>query len=402
MRKPYIEVSCVFIILILATLLTGCGSFIASMDIKSSRHRLNEAVTATAEEQLLLALVQTRFVHNPGFLDVSSINSQLNWSAGIGGSYSTGPSSGTVSPSIDYSESPTITYTPLQGQEFVRRMMLPVSMETLAMLIESGWSSGAVLRMAVQSINEIPNGFRGSVTKETLPKYKKFNRVADLFSRMMSRGEIVWSMFPDHHYPITSWDWNNPENFKSGSVVKNNWEPTDNPLLINFDRPARIKSKIAESEHTELMNLLGLSMEALKPINSKNPKFDSLVVQNIIRPGSEGDIWIHSRSMQQILYALSWSVQVPPDVELRGEVQAIKDAEGEPFDWSEMYQDLLNIHWSDSHPDNAAIAVEYQDYWYFVRRDDIASKRTFILLGQLMKMLSGLGSDSAPALTLPL
>ncbi len=61
-----------------AITLSGCGSLIASIDLHGSRHRLNEAVTVTTEEQLLLALVQTRFIHNPGFLDVSVINTQLN------------------------------------------------------------------------------------------------------------------------------------------------------------------------------------------------------------------------------------------------------------------------------------------------------------------------------------
>jgi hypothetical protein len=89
--------------------LSGCGGLVASADIKGGRHNLNEAVTVTTEEQLLLALVQTRFVHNPGFLDISAINTQLKWSAGLSGSYQTNPSVGLVGPSLGYSESPTIT-----------------------------------------------------------------------------------------------------------------------------------------------------------------------------------------------------------------------------------------------------------------------------------------------------
>ena len=50
----------------------------------------------------------------------------------------------------------------------------------------------------------------------------------------------------------------------------------------------------------------------------------------------------------------------------------------------------------------ATIAVPYQGNWYYVWRNDLPSKRTFVLLRQLTKTLSGLGSGNAPALTLPL
>lgn len=106
--------------------------------------------------------------------------------------------------------------------------------------------------------------------------------------------------------------------------------------------------------------------------------------------------------MQEILYALSWAVQVPPETERKGEVAVISGPDGRPFEWDEMFKGLLTVYWSPSRPSDAAIAVHYQGNWYYVRRNDLHSKRTFVLLGQLTKMLSGLGSGNAPALTLPL
>ena len=404
MRNRVVFVRIILAILSFASAVTlsGCGSLIASTDLHGSRHRLNDAVTVTTEEQLLLALVQTRFVHNPGFLDVSVINTQLNWSAGIGGSYSTNPSTGSVSPSIDYSESPTITYTPLQGQEFVRRMMVPVSLETLAMLMETGWSSDAVLRLVVQRINDIPNGFDGSIADlEIAPEYRTFNRVARLFDRLIGHGVVFLTKVPDNHYPIESWDWNNPANLKHGEILKNTWEASDNPIMLNVRRELRKKGD-SESDLTELLDLLDIPLSNLKPRNKFNPRFDSIILQNAMRPAFEGDIWLHTRSMQEILYALSWAVQVPADAKQRGEVSVVKDGDGRPFEWNKMFKGLLTIHWSPSEPGDAAIAVPYQGNWYYVRRNDVPSKRTFVLLGQLTKMLSGLGSGVAPALTLPL
>ncbi len=380
----------------------GCGSLVASTDIKSGRHNLNEAVAKTTEEQLLLALVQTRFVHNPGFVDVSVINTQLKWSAGVGGSYQNNPSVTAVAPSLGYSESPTITYTPLQGPEFVRRMMTPVGTEIIGMLIETGWSSEIVLRLAIQRINDIPNGFDGSITSlGAIPAYRKFNRLAKLFDRLVARGDIVLTIVPNHHFPVTSWDFKNPDDFKSGTVIKNTWESTDNPLLLNVRRSARKKGSATERDLQELVDLLGFPLENFKPRNELNPHFDSVFVQNLIRPGYKGDVWLQTRSLQETLYALSWAVKVPPEAEKNGEVHVITRADGEPFDWDEMYKGLLAIHWSPSKPEEAAIAIPYQGNWYYVAKNDIPSKQTFVLLAQLTKMLSGLGSGYAPTLTLP-
>ena len=331
--------------------LFGCGALVASTDIKGARHSLNEAVTVTAEEQLLLALVQTRFIHNPGFVDVSAINTQLKWSAGISGGYQSNPSIASVGPSLGYSESPTITYTPLQGAEFVRQIMTPVSPEIVGLMLETGWSCETVLRLIVQRINDIPNGFDGSITTPgTLPRYRKFNRMARLFDNLMARGDIILTTVPNHHFPVTSWNFNNPDNLKSGTVVKNTWEAADNPLLLNVRRSARKEGSATERDLEELVALLGFPLKNLKARNPFNPNFDSLLVQNLNRPGSTGDIWIQTRSLQEAFYALSWAVQVPPEAQRNGEVHSATGPDGKSFDWGEMYKDLLTIHWSPSRP----------------------------------------------------
>ena len=55
----------------------GCGSLVATTDIKESRMRLNEAIRQTTEEQILNAIVETRFGHGPTYLNIAAINAQL-------------------------------------------------------------------------------------------------------------------------------------------------------------------------------------------------------------------------------------------------------------------------------------------------------------------------------------
>jgi hypothetical protein len=281
-------------------------------------------------------------------------------------------------------------------------MMTPVGTEIVGMLIETGWSSEMVLRLAIQRINDIPNGFDGSISSlGDIPRYRKFNRMANLFDKLIARGDMVLTIVPNHHFPVTSWDFKNLDNFKSGTVIKNTWEATDNPLLLNIRRSARKKGSATERDLQELVDLLGFPLENFKPRNELNPNFDSVFVQNLIRPGYKGDVWIQTRSLQETLYALSWAVQVPPEAEKNGEVHVITGPDGKRFDWNEMYKDLLTIHWTPSKPEDSAIAIPYQGNWYYVAKNDIPSKQTFVLLAQLTKMLSGLGSGNTPALTLP-
>jgi len=64
-------------------ILTGCG-MLGSEGVRQSRHPLSEAIRATTNEELLLSLVKLRYGNLPGFLDVTSVNTQLHWQAGLG------------------------------------------------------------------------------------------------------------------------------------------------------------------------------------------------------------------------------------------------------------------------------------------------------------------------------
>jgi hypothetical protein len=63
---------------------------------------------------------------------------------------------------VDASERPTVTYDPLRGQEFVKRLVSPISEETVILLIRSGWSVDRVLRTSVQELNNVENARRAS------------------------------------------------------------------------------------------------------------------------------------------------------------------------------------------------------------------------------------------------
>ena len=121
----------------------------------------------TQNEQLLLNLVRLRYRDPPSFLELSSLASQFSFaeSVGLSGSIierSTTPNVLGLSGGFDASDRPTASYTPLQGSEFVTKLISPIEEETIILLSRSGWKGERIFRLAVQSLNGLSNMRRAS------------------------------------------------------------------------------------------------------------------------------------------------------------------------------------------------------------------------------------------------
>lgn len=142
--------------------LTGCASRMGAKSLPGVRMDYTEAVASSAEEQMLANLVRMRHGRLPVFLQVSSIVTQYGLTTNVGASAAGNavgpggfvpPAGGTVSTGVVVEERPTISYTPLQGEAFVRRLATPLVPETLAELVHAGWPWDAVLDCCVQQVN---------------------------------------------------------------------------------------------------------------------------------------------------------------------------------------------------------------------------------------------------------
>ena len=143
-------------------LLVGCASNLGSRSLPTVRMDYTESVARSTEQQLLLNIVRLRHARAPVFLQVTSITTQFGLATTVGVSangnvVSPGgpvPQAGAgVSTGVLVEERPTITYTPLHGQDFVRRLATPLSPEAIAQLVQAGWPWDAVLNCCVQQIN---------------------------------------------------------------------------------------------------------------------------------------------------------------------------------------------------------------------------------------------------------
>ena len=175
----------------LAALVSGCTQFGPKI-IEASRTDYNIAMRNTESEQVLLNLVRLRYGDAPYFLEASALNTQFSVA-----------SSSQISSSLDfdggntygllgrfaYEEKPTVTYTPLRGEDFVRRVLSRVPLETVLLLDASGWSTERVLRMCMEKMNGLDNASRASgPTPKEAPDVQAFHEAAVLVAEIERNG----------------------------------------------------------------------------------------------------------------------------------------------------------------------------------------------------------------------
>lgn len=349
--------------LILCLFLSGCTSF-GPTSMKQQHPSYNEAIVSSLNEQFLINLVRLRYRDNPYFLEISSVTSSqtLSVSAGVEGELRghTGPYQ-MITPSVGgtLSQTPTISYAPLQGESFLRKLLSPIPLEAILVLTQSGWSIDRVFGLCVERINELDNASRASgPTPEDPPVYTEFTRLTQLLRSLQKEDLIRLGIDPGGTFP---------------------------DLLMRIGSNERVAA-----ESLEIKELLGV------PASHDSFRFHD----NFLKI-SEDQLSVRSRSIMSILFFLSHAVDVPAEDVAAGHVTRTLNSDGTPFDWDDISGRHLKVHTSKTRPDNSYVAVPYRDSWFYIEDNDLNSKSTFMLLTQLFNLQAGQTTSIAPSLTIP-
>ena len=348
---------------VLAVVIGGCHQA-GPASVKIGRAGYNIAIQQTNSEQLLLNLVRLRYRDTPFFMEVSSVSTSFDFDASAAASASLPESEGKIyglGVGIGYSESPTVSYTPLQGDRFVRQLMSPVDLNTILLLYHSGWSIERIFGVCLQSINGVKNAPSASgPTPDYVPEYEEFQEAVKLLRELQLR-----------------------------RVLDMGHAPSDDPNKPHVEM--RIAKDALEWDQVkQFCNLLGLE-HRLTPIR-------------LITGGTGGKDRIAAvpRSLMGSLFYLSQSVEVPPEDERLGRVTVSRDDQGNRFDWKKVTGGLMHIHSVEKRPSNSYVAIYYRGSWFYIDDSDLTSKSTFSLLMQLFSLQAGEIKSTAPILTLPL
>src|SRR5262245_45848364 len=185
-------------------LLAGCQT-LGPTALGAGRSAYNDVIARTSSEQTLGLLVRLRYSDPIGLLMVSSVTAGLKFNAEAKGQAGFGPRAnyaGNLVPfaaGIAYEDSPTISYTPVDGQAFLREWLAPVSLETLALVLQSSARQDVFILLLVERMNGLRNSARA-----TLEERAAFQRAVTLLMELRDLGIVSWAQQsgPVGHYEL--------------------------------------------------------------------------------------------------------------------------------------------------------------------------------------------------------
>ena len=128
-----------YLLLVVALLLiSGCAAR-GARRVPADRFDYNAAIAQSTREQMLLNIVRSRYLEVPVFLTVSSVLTQYEYdsSIGLGGIFESGAGTNDIftgDTNLRFSERPTITYLPVEGQEFSAHLLSDIPSEIIFLL----------------------------------------------------------------------------------------------------------------------------------------------------------------------------------------------------------------------------------------------------------------------------
>jgi len=351
--------------------LCGCA-VVGPQGISAGRGAYAEVINATEDEQLLSAMVRMRYDESFGMISVVSVTANLRFSAQAGGNFGVGPSDSyagnlvPISVGVAYEENPTISYAPLSGEDFARRMLAPLSGGDLLLLSGASRHPGRIFNLAVSRINELRNPLLAGE-----PPSRDYRRFLEIYERLREEGVLEYVEAPE-----------------AGAKAK---AKAEREVEYFWDIHGYADSH--GDEVRELLDLLGLEVKA----------DGSPILLPVIEAvgSSTSAIHLRIRSAYQMLELLGNGIEIPA-----AHLEAGIVAE-EPVIWPGERPFLRvrssETHWWTSRPEDASIAVRYRDRWFYVADTDTESKRTFWFLRTMIGMrLAGPGANqAAPILTVP-
>ena len=370
-----------FACVLVAVSMLGCNT-VGPRTIQGARFNYNEAIARSWDQQFLLNVVRLYYRDTPQFLEVGDITTKhsISYNAGISGSLGdtdvrglSGPIIGGItsgdsfsrgdtdtqglssSLGFSYSEQPVISYTPLQGEKFVKQMLAPISWEAVLLLTQSGWSLDRVFRLCVQEVNGVFNAPSASGPTPTyVPDYKAFHA----FTRALRELQVL----------------------RAVELVATGSEETEavKGVKLRF-REALLRTL---GDDSSVQDNLETIMSVLNVVSDGESG----------ATGQLGDAGARSttRSLLGVLHFLSQSVEAPQSHRDGGLVTVTRYEDGETvFDWSDVFSDLMRIRSSASSPEGAFVQIRYRGHWFYIEDSDLASKSTFGLVSNLLALQSG-------------
>lgn len=340
----------------LGALLSGCASM-GPGTVARDRYDYSDSISDSWKRQTLLNIVKLRYLDPPIFVDVGQIVAgySMETAVNLGGQVSS-PRDNNLALGVSgtFTDRPTITYTPLTGNSFVRALMTPLPPHAVFFMIQSGWPADAILQATLVSMNGLKNQ-ETSIGGTTKPD-DGFLRVLELLRTIQRSGAV------------------------SLRVRQDDGEQT---TLVTFRSVDISPETLAQVQ--ELRRLLGLDPEATEFALA----FGGL-------PNNNRELAVVTRSILHIMTAMAAQVEVPEEDVAEGRATpGLASGGGGQTDRS-----LVSIRNSPDKPSDAFVAVPYRGRWFWIDDRDLRSKRAFASMLMLFTLTDSSEKGNLPLLTI--
>ena len=344
---------------ILVTVMLGACSQMGPQVLMTGRPQYNIAVQQTEAQQLLLNIVRSRYNDPILFLDITSITSGFSRgvNAGLLGSFSSGNNTGIGNIGGDIRENPNIFYAPNTRERFVRQMLTPVDLRTIALLLQAGWSIERMMLLLGESANQLYNR---SGDDGAIQPYDQFLQVADSLRELQRSRRLVVGHEPG-------------ENESDGALV----------LVVTPDA-------IESSDYRVICDSLKVACDGA-PLRLR---------QGFGASADANTLSLATRSLSSAIYHLSRHVYAPEQHVTSGFATPSDNFGGASSPASATLRELFLVHSSTDEPVQAAVKVFYRDTWFYIADSDQDSKTTFALLSMLITLKSGDASGLMPLISI--
>lgn len=364
----------VAMLLSVVALLPACASNFGPSAVREERPNYNREIVRSHDEQMLLNLVRLRYRDTPLFVELTSVVTSYTFDRNL--SLGTRVFGGrtadeyTAGAGMVIGNRPTITYLPLQGEEFAMRMLTPLPLESIMLFSQTGWSIERLVMLCVQRMNDIENASSATgPTPAVAPDFRQFRELAARLRRLS-----LANLFGMHWGAVDAATPTGQPGFRIRFWLHDPADPGD-PLAADV---AAVREALDLSPDREEYTMT--------PFTYRHPP---------------NEVGVRGRSLLGMLYFLSQSVEPPAEHVAAGLVTVTRNAQGQPFDWSLLLGDTMRIRASKTKPDKAFAAVPHRDWWFYIADDDLTSKSTMSLLHFLFSLQSASGKGRSPVLTLP-
>jgi len=356
---------------ILGTALLSCSCSMGPRVLSGNRTDYNVSINASNNEEMLLNLVRLRHFDAPFFLNVSSVSSSFNYamSAGFDLKMNAGPIQGyrgqypynTADPSIgaQYSENPTIIYVPLSGEKFATQLLTEISVDRLLFLSRAGWDIELLFQVLVKRFGPCVNKSIAMDTRLNLApeRTEGFDRLVALLRRLQDRGDLELQAKAE----------GDPASLVAMQLRFNGAEE-----VREMESALSLRLPVKQAQNGGLVAKLLLTQS------------NDLLQENACDAGS-CRVFVRLRNFIGILDSLAQGVEAP------GGASGTTGTTPVAF----------RVARADAPVAGAFVSAKYDGHWYYIAKDDVASRQVFSFLIQLFALEGGELPKNAPMLTLP-